>query len=307
MKKPLSILLATLLILGMTACGTAAPSGKALTLGALPSIDVIPFVIAEKQGYFKKYGLSFKLELFSSAKDRDAAFQSGSLDGFCCDEVAVCIYQNGGTDLKITGMTDGEYALVAGKDSGVSDLAAMKGRSVAISEKTLIEFVLDKMLESGGLAPDAVVKTAVPAVPVRLEMLNAAQVDAALLPEPFATFAENGGGKRLSSATQIGLYPSVIAFEKKVIDSRRADIAAMYRAYNDAVDYLNSTPISEYEELIIKTVGYPEEMRGKIVLPKFTKDMMPGESDLAAVVAWASSKGLCASTLAPKDLVEKVR
>ncbi len=307
MKKPLAILLATLLILGMTACGTAAPSGKTLTLGALPSIDVIPFVIAEKQGYFKKYGLSFKLELFSSAKDRDAAFQSGSLDGFCCDEVAVCIYQNGGTDLKITGMTDGEYALVAGKDSGVSDLAAMKGRSVAISEKTLIEFVLDKMLESGGLAPDAVVKTAVPAVPVRLEMLNAAQVDAALLPEPFATFAENGGGKRLSSATQIGLYPSVIAFEKKVIDSRRADIAAMYRAYNDAVDYLNSTPISEYEELIIKTVGYPEEMRGKIVLPKFTKDMMPGESDLAAVVAWASSKGLCASTLAPKDLVEKVR
>lgn len=307
MKKMLAFVLALLLILGLTACGTAAPSAKTLTLGALPSIDVIPFVIAEQQGYFKKYGLTFKLELFNSAKDRDAAFQSGALDGFCCDEVAVCIYQNSGINLKITGMTDGEYALVAGKDSGITDLAGMKGRSVAISEKTLIEFVLDKIIEKGGLAPADVVKTAVPAVPVRLEMLNAGQADAALLPEPFATFAENGGGKRLSSATQIGLYPSVIAFEKKVIDSRRADIVAMYKAYNDAVEYLNSTPITEYEDLIIKTVGYPEEMRGKIVLPKFTKDMMPGEADLAAVVAWASAKGLCASTLAPKDLVEKVR
>ncbi len=307
MKKTLTLLLAALLILGMAACGTAAPSSKTLTLGALPSIDVIPFVIAEQQGYFKKYGLTFKLELFKSAKDRDAAFQSGALDGFCCDEVAVCIYQNSGTDLKITGMTDGEYALVVGKDSGIADLAGMKGRSVAISEKTLIEFVLDKILEKGGLSPSDVVKTAVPAVPVRLEMLNAGQADAALLPEPFAIFAENGGGKRLSSATQIGLYPSVIAFEKKVIDSGRADIAAMYKAYNDAVDYLNSTPISEYEDLIIKTVGYPEEMRGKIKLPKFTKDMMPTEADLAVVVAWASAKGLCASTLAPKDLVENVR
>ncbi len=307
MRKMLAVVLALLLVLGLTACGTAAPSAKTLTLGALPSIDVIPFVIAEQQGYFKKYGLTFKLELFNSAKDRDAAFQSGSLDGFCCDEVAVCIYQNSGINLKITGMTDGEYALVVGKDSGITDLAGMKGRSVAISEKTLIEFVLDKILENDGLAPSDVVKTAVPAVPVRLEMLNAGQADAALLPEPFATFAENGGGKRLSSATAIGLYPSVIAFEKKVIGSRRADIAAMYKAYNDAVDYLNNTPIAKYEDLIIKTVGYPEEMRGKIVLPKFTKDMMPGEADLAAVVAWASAKGLCASTLAPKDLVEKVR
>jgi NitT/TauT family transport system substrate-binding protein len=306
-KKTLSILcVILLLLLPLSACSGHA-TGKTLTIGALPSIDVMPFVIAEQQGYFKKYGVSFKLELFNSAKDRDAAFQAGTLDGLCCDEVAVCLYQNAGTDLKVTGMTDGEYVLVAGKDSGVKTIAELKGKSVAISEKTLIEYVLDSILAKNSLQAADVVKTAVPAVPVRLEMLNAKQVDAALLPEPFATFAINDGGVALSSATGIGLYPSVIAFPKPNIDSRHADIAAMYKAYNDAVDYLNSTPIANYEDLIIKTVGYPETMRGKIVLPKFTKNNLPLQGDLQAVIDWASAKGLCQKTLDPKNLVTAVR
>lgn len=306
MKKTLIVLLALLLLLPLSACATK-PSDKTLTIGALPSIDVMPFVIAEQQGHFKKYGVNFKLELFKSAKDRDAAFQAGTLDGLCCDEVAVCIYQNAGTDLKITGMTDGEYVLVAGKNSGIKTMADMKGKSVAISEKTLIEYTLDSILAKNGMQAADVVKTAVPAVPMRLEMLNEAKADAALLPEPFATFAINDGGIALSSATGIGLYPSVIAFTKQTIDARRADIAAMYKAYNDGVDYLNSTPIATYEDLIIKTVGYPENMKGKIVLPKYTKNNLPLQGDLQAVISWAAAKGLCQGTLDAKGLVVAVR
>lgn len=306
MKIALSILLAMLIALMMGSCTNAGKGDGALTLGALPSIDVLPFVIAEKQGYFKKYGLDFNLQLFQSAKDRDAAFQAGALDGMCCDEVAVCIYRNAGTDLVITGMTDGEYALVAGGNSGIKSIPELKGKTVAISEKTLIEYILDCMLVKNGLQNTDAVKTAVPAVPVRLEMLASGQADAALLPEPFATFAANGGGVRLCSATQIGLYPSVIAFTKQVIAARRGDIAAMYKAYNDGVDYLNGTPVSSYEDLIIKTVGYPEDMKGKIKLPQFTKDNLPKAADLQAVIDWAVDKGLCTSELKPGDMVERI-
>jgi NitT/TauT family transport system substrate-binding protein len=306
-KKALTALLILLLLLPLAACSAAGKTGKTLTIGALSSIDVMPFVIADQQGYFKKAGVDFKLELFKSAKDRDAAFQAGTLDGICCDEVAVCIYQNAGTDLKITGMTDGEYVLVAGKGSGIKSLADIKGKSVAISEKTLIEYTLDTILTKSGMLAADVKKTAVPAVPTRLEMLNAGKLDAALLPEPYATLAINDGGIKLASATGIGLYPSVIAFTSSVITARHSDIAAMYKAYNDAVDYLNSTPIASYEDLLIKTVGYPEDMRGKIVLPKFTKDNMPKQGDLQAVIGWAAAKGLCQASLDPKKLVSDVR
>ena len=306
MKKLAAAFAAVLLLLPLAAC-TGQNAARPLTVGALPSIDVLPFVIAGKQGYFKKYGVEFKLELFKSSKDRDASFQANALDGLCCDEVAVCIYQDGGTDLVITGMTEGEYVLVAGKDTGIKSIADMKGHTVAISENTLIEYTLFKILEKNGMKVQDVETMAVPPLAVRLEAVNSGLSDMALLPEPFATFAENEGGVRLQSATGIGLYPSVIAFPRQMIDGRRADIAAMYKAYNDAVDYLNSTPVSEYEDLVIETVGYPEEMRGKIKLPVFTKDAMPGEGDLPAVIEWAAAKGLCKPDLDADKLVELVR
>lgn len=306
LKKALALLLLMLMLIPAAACKAVDSMAETLTLGALPSIDVLPFVIAEQQGYFKKHGVNVKLELFQSAKDRDAAFQAGALDGFCCDEVAVCIYRNAGTDLKITGMTDGEYVLVAGKAPGIASVSGMKGKSVAISENTLIEYVLDKILEKDGLTPADVVKTAVPSVPARLELLNAGKADAALLPEPYAALAVNDGGTALASATGIGLYPSVVAFTRQTIDGRRRDIAAMVAAYDDAVDYLNSTSITDDEDLIIKTVGYPESMKGSIKLPTFTKNRLPPAADLHAAIAWASAKGLCKDSLDPKDMVEDV-
>ena len=317
MKKFLTLLLAAALAASFAACQakpsagpsvepSAASSGKPVVIGALPSIDVMPMVIADEQGFFKAHGITFKLELFKSSKDRDAAFQAGQLDGMCCDLMSLAIYQNAGIDLRATGMTEGEYLLVAGKSSGITDVAGLKGKSVAISEKTLIEYNLDRMLDVAGLKPEDVTKTAVPAVPTRLELLNGGKVDAAVLPEPYGTFAIADGGVKLSSATGIGLYPSIIGMEKKTIDTRHADLAAFYAAYAEGVDYLNAHPVSEYEDLVIKTVGYPENMKGKIVLPTFHQSRLPKDDELQAAIDWAAAKGLGPADLKPAALVDQI-
>ncbi len=305
MKRLCALVLAALLALPLTACG-AKTEGRELVIGALPSIDVMPFVIAQQQGFFKAHGVTFRLELFQSSKDRDAAFQAGKLDGMCCDLMSLCIYQNAGIDLRATGMTEGEYWVVAGKSSGIQSVADLKGKSVAISEKTLIEYVLDRTLEASDLTADDVTKTAVPAVPTRLELLNAAQVDAAVLPQPYGTFAVNDGATLLSAATGIGLYPSIIGMTKETVDARGEDIAAFYAAYAEGVEYLNAHPISEYEQLVIDTVGYPAEMKGKIELPEYHQSRLPTEGELQDAIDWATAKGLCPDTLTPDALVAAV-
>lgn len=306
MKKITAALLLLILLAPLPAC-TAGGQRRTLVLGAIPSIDVLPVVIAEQQGYFKTRGVAVKLELFQSARDRDAAFQAGALDGMYCDMVSVCIYRNAGTDLKITGLSCGEYALVAAKGSGARSAADLLGKRVAISENTLIEYILDTMLEQSGMAAGDIQKLAVPAVPVRLEMLKAAQTDAALLPEPFAQMAVNDGGTALLTATGIGLYPSVIAFTEAKLEERSGEIAAFWRAYDDAADYLNSRPVSEYEDIIIQSAGYPESMKGRITLPEFPRRTMPDAEALEAVVEWASAKGLCKANLAAPDMVAEER
>lgn len=304
-KKFISVFTVAALASSLISCSASgsAEKSKSLTFGLMPSVDAVPFIIADEKGYFKEQGVDVKLEVFKSAKDRDAAFQAGSLDGIIGDEVAVCLYQNADFDVKITGITDGDFMLVAGKNSGIKTIADLKGKSAAISEKTVIEYTLDKVLEKNGLKPEDITSSAVPDISTRLEMLRNNKIDAALLPEPFSTLALNDGGTLLGSANKEGMYPSVSAFTQQSIDNKANSIKSFYKAYNEAVDYINSTPISEYEASVIKTVGYPEDMKGKITLPKFRKNVLPSDESLNDAIEWTKDKGLLKKTLVPKDLI----
>ena len=309
-KKLPAIVLAVSIMLALSACSTAnnapAASKQTLNIGAVASVDVIPIIIADEKGYFKEEGLDVSFQPFKSSKDRDAAFQGGTLDGIICDEIAVCLYQNAGLDVKITGITDGDFMLIAGPQSGIKAVGDMKGKSIAISEKTAIEYTLDKILEGNSMKPEDVQKSVIPAIPTRLEMLRNNKVDAALLPEPFSTLAIKDGGILLGSASQLASYPSVTAFMQKAIDSKSSEIQSFYRAYNKAADYINNTPVSEYEDTIIKTVGYPDDMKGKIVLPKFRKNALPPEEEVSSVIDWATNKGLVTKALTPKALMNDI-
>ena len=313
-NKIMSICLAVMLLVSLTACSSSEQSAKAdakkltktLNFGAMGSVEVVPIIIADEKGYFEKEGIDVNIQSFKSAKDRDAAFQSGNMDGVISDLVGISLYQNAGFDVKITGFTDGNFMLITNPNSGVKSINDMKGKSVAISEKTLIEYTLDTLLVNNSLEPKDIQKSMVPAMPTRLEMLNTNKVDAALLPEPFSTLAIKYGGILLGSANDAGIYTSVTAFTQESINSKSAEIKAFFRAYNQAVDYVNSTPISDYEDLIIKTVGYPQDMKGKIELPKFRKNILPEEADIQAVIDWAEKNNLLKKELNPKDLVSNI-
>ena len=310
LKKLLSITTAAALTLSLTACSaskeTVSSSNQTLNFGAMASVDTIPMVIAKEKGFFEKAGVVVNYQSFKNAKERDAAFQSGNLDGIIGDELAISLYQNADFNVKITGETDGDFMLIAGVNSGIKTLADLQGKSVAISEKTAIEYTLDTILEKSCIDPKAVKKAIVPAIPTRLEMLKNNKVDAALLPEPFSSLAIKDGGLLLESAAGLNAFSSVTAFSQKAIDSKSKEIKAFYKAYNEAVDYINSTPFSEYEDIIIKAVGYPENMKGSIKLPKFNKNKLPSEADVRSAIDWAVKNGLVTKKLEAKDLMSDI-
>lgn len=311
-KKVFAIWIASLLLVSLSACSslketpTSQTPKQTLNIGAISSVDVIPIIIAAERGYFEKEGVAVSFQPFKSAKDRDAAFQGGNLDGIICDMVAVSLYQNAEFDVKITGVTDGDFMLIANPNAGIKTMNDLIGKSIAISEKTCIEYMLDKVLEKNGIESKDVQKSMVPPIPTRLEMLRNNKVDAALLPEPFATLAIQDGGILIGSAKEEGFYPSVTAFTQQAINAKANEIKAFYRAYNEAVDYINNTSIAGYEDTIIKTVGYPEDMKGKIILPGFRKNELPSEEEIQSVIDWAAMNGLIGKTLNPKDLLDDV-
>ncbi|MCM0649364.1 MetQ/NlpA family ABC transporter substrate-binding protein [Clostridium swellfunianum] len=316
MKKSLVCLLAALNIFTFAACSKGAntqPAAntqkeepkKTITIGVLPDTDSVPFVIADKQGYFKNAGVDVKIEQFKSAKDRDSAFQSGKLDGVITDVLAVAFAKEGGFDVKITSKTDGNYKLLAGKQSGIDSLEKLKGKSVAISQNTLIEYATDKLAQSANFTDKDIKKEIVPQIPTRLEMLQNGKVDTATLPEPMASLAVKNGAVVIDSTDKHGINPGVMAFTSKAIKESSKEIKAVYKAYNDAVDYLNKEPVASFADLLVKEVGFPEDMKNSIVLPKYTKAQMSKEKDVTEVLDWMKSKNLIKNSYTFKDLISE--
>jgi NitT/TauT family transport system substrate-binding protein len=258
----------------------------------LSDVDSIPLIIAKQKGYFEKEGVNVDLKSFKSAMDRDSALQTGNIDGAISDVLAAAFAKDGGFDVKITSKTDGSYKLLVNKNSKISNLQDLKGKSVAISKNTIIEYATDMMVTEGKLNPDDINKTVIKDMPARLEMLQNGKIDAATLPEPLASVAVKNGATLLNSSDKLGINPGVLLFTTKATQDKSVEIAAFYKAYNSAVEYLQKEPVGNYIDALIKDAGFPEDVKGTIKLPSYSKAVMVGEKDFTNVIKWLKEKQL---------------
>ena len=159
----------------------------------------------------------------------------------------------------------------------------------------MIDYTLDQILTANSLDNDTVTREIVPRIPDRVELLRNGKIDLDLLPEPFASIVLNDGAAYLGSANDIGLYPAVSAFTKKTLDENYDTVQRLYLAYNEAVTYINQTDISDFEDMVIEAVGYPEELKGQITLEPFRKSELPPKEAVENAIKWASRKRIMQS------------
>ncbi|WP_308780503.1 MetQ/NlpA family ABC transporter substrate-binding protein [uncultured Clostridium sp.] len=306
-KKLLTTFMALAMVGTMAGCAKTkteeVKETKKLSFGAMSSIDIVPIVIAKEKGYFEEEGLELDFQLFTAAKDRDAALQAGELDGVIADEIAISIYQNSGIDMKITGATNGAWTLVVGKDSGIENLEDLKGKKMAISENTMIDYLSDYIAEENGVNSSEIEKIAIPAMPARLEALRNKQVDAAILPAPFNDTAVADGGKGLATIDNADIMISAIGFLQDQIDNNEDAIKAFFTGYNKAVEYMKNTDLKEYEDIVIKTVGYSEDTKGNIILPELNTNYLPDAEKVQAVFNWSKNNGIISKDLKAEDVI----
>ena len=313
-KKIITSVMAIAMIGAMTGCSktvevtTKVSDAKETTLrlGVMGSIDAIPLVIAKEKGYFEQQGINLDLQIFKAAKDRDAALQAKELDGVLADEVAMSIYQNSGINMQITGATNGVYTLVAGKDSGIDSITDLKGKKMGISERTMMDYLADYIATENGMEAKDIEKIAIPAMPARLEALRNNQIDAAILPAPFNDIAIADGSKEITKIYNSEIMISSLGFLQDIIDSNPDAIKGFYKAYNEAIEYVNNTDISEYEDIVISTVGYSEDARGNIVLPEFKLNYLPSEERVQAVFDWSFENKIIDKKLNAKDVINDI-
>ena len=266
-----------------------------LNIGVMSSMDYLPLAVAKENGFFEQEGVNVTINKFYSANERDAAFQSGNLDGTILDYTGAAIQRAGGIDLRVTSQCDGSFVLVAAKDSKIHTLLDLKGKRLAVSRNTVIDFCTDWVLQDANIDLSEVVKVEINKIPLRLEMLRSGKIDATVLPDPFATIALGGGNRSIVDIKELDLCVTGIAFHDEAITEKELAIKSFYRAYNVAIEMINSQPTSTFIDLLVAEIGIPSDLVLKIELPNYTKAQLPQEKDLQKVEQWLKAKNLVAA------------
>ena len=300
MKKLFVIFLSVSAIF-LNGCSRKSSDSQPLRIGLMPTMDSVAIATAYELGLFEKHSVDIELIPFSSARDRDSAFISGNLDGATVDLIAVGLYNEAGISARATSVTTAHFSLIA--QPGFDSLSSLKDSRVMISHNTAIEFVLDQILEFHNLPTDHIRKYEVGNIPSRFEMVRVGQAESALISEPFATMAAADGLSIITDTFELGFNPFVLAFTLDVIENRFDELQAFYKAYNEAVDFLNNNPIDEHLDLIINLIGFPNEVVNYIELPHFLNSESPRMDVVETARYWLIKNGLISNEMAIEDFV----
>lgn len=266
-----------------------------LTIGLLPIIDSIPFIIADVEGLYAKYGLNVTLKFFGSARDRDAAFTTGLVDVAVNDPITTLILADKGVDVKIVSLLlgesprDGVFYMLASPNSNVS---VGEIRRVAVSRNTIIEFAAWIMLERLGLDPKRVELVDIPAIPVRFQALIEGSVEVAVLPDPWGSLALAKGARLIASDDMFGepITMSVVVARSSIAGNTDI-IRRLLGALNEALELYKANP-EKYRRVVEEKIFIPEELRGKWLPTWEGRITVYPESNFNLVARWLYERGL---------------
>ena len=191
-------------------------------VGVLPTEDCYPVLVAEQLGLFEKNGVSVHLRKYNALSECRYALAKGSIEAAYVDSLlAETIQKEDTTQLTIGPSTALTWKLISSKKSRVSRVAQLKDKIIAADShgysKVLAESAIDSLLKK----QNNVFIIQVEDVEVRCDMLTTGNVDAAMLPEPYATKAIRAGGKILKDYSD--RKKGVVAIRKKALSDKRID------------------------------------------------------------------------------------
>jgi NitT/TauT family transport system substrate-binding protein len=168
-----------------------------LNVAAVPSVDSAGFFVALQEGLFKQQGLTIHYTPALSGDTVINAQMSGQYDITAGNYVSYLehdIFQHQSLEIIAEGslMQPGSQAIYTLPNSPIKTLAQLQGHVLGTNAPKNINYLLAaSVLTEDGISPMAVHFTTQPiAFPDLVGALAMHKVDAAALPEPFATIAE---------------------------------------------------------------------------------------------------------------------
>ena len=275
-----------------------------LSLGMMPTLEGLPFYIAEKQGIYDSLGLDLTFIHFNSSNDRDAAFQKGKMDGMITDYPSAAFIQaHHRSNLSFVMKNNGYFCFIASKESKINRPQQLKLKNIAVSRNTIVEYATDQLLKKSAILLSEVNSPEIAQIPLRLQMLQYGQIDASFLPDPFASIAMNSGHRSIISTQELGINLTGTAFSAKALEEKKEEIKLLIQGYNLGIEYIRTHPQKEWKQQLME-LGVPENLTGLIALPSYQPATLPSEADVKEAISWLKAHQRISSSYTGDQLID---
>ncbi len=230
---------------------------KVVRIAYVPTLDALPFFVAKDMGWFDEQHIDVDLVRFLAQMDVDTALVGGSVDGAFTDKVRVGhMKEKFDLHLDILATTPAEWTLVSNKAARLTQLNQFGDKMVAMTRMSATDSLTDLAFKGvKTLAP--VFKVQINDVELRLRMIDNNEMDAAWLPEPYATRALLLGHKKILDSskyrTDFGVLVLRADFEKGAGNEQKAQLLA--RVYSMACDSIDKYGLEAYSHQLQEYCG----------------------------------------------------
>ena len=287
------------------------PAYQTIRLGLTPALESLPIQAACLRGYYDDENVNVLFVPFTNEVDRDAAFQSGTIDAEIGDVVssAKLSKNNLASTVAVIFETNADraiYSVLAAPGSAATSIADLKGKQVAIADGTISDYVANYLFAKQGLdkSKGGFTTQSSPDSASQLSSLQASKVAATVLPEPFATIAISAGAKLVGSdkGTDLGAE-SVLIFRKSYITAHGDAVSRFLAAYYRTTADINAN--FDIYRKVIQVEKLADAGVAKTIAPlTFAKPRVPTAAEIKAVSDWAKSKGIITTDLVYSTMVD---
>lgn len=220
-----------------------------------------PFYIAQEKGFFAEEGVEIELSIMENTPLKMGALMAGRVDIVASTADEFPTYMRDGKPLKYILAVDnsnGGDGVVSNKD--IATVADLRGRTVAFEEGSVSQFFINALLRREGLTQDDIKMVNMTATDAGVAF-SANRVDAAVTWEPHLSqgAATDHGKVLVNSAETPGLIVDVVAVLDETASEHRAELEGFVRAWQKALDFLESNPAEAYQIMADGVGGWLED------------------------------------------------
>jgi len=312
MRRHLAALALLTLLAAGSACSSSSPNTPApapgqpekVTVGVIPILDVAPIYLGKQKGFFSKRSIELELTLASGGAAIVPAVVSGQYQFGFSNVISLLLATSNGLPLKVvcngnnsTGVDGSDFAaLMVKADSPIKTPADLAGKTVAANTlKNIVDTSVRASVRKAGGDPKAVKFVELP-FPQQPAALQAGQVDAVFVVEPFQQAVLAQGGRKIASSyvdTAPNLTVALYFASQQLIASKPDLVKRFTEAMKESLAYADGHP-DEARAIIGTYTQIAPDVIAKMTLPKW-----PAEIDRKSVQTLADlalSDGLLTKT-----------